>query len=164
MNQHSIGYGPVCFKHVVYSVLNHFVMVPLSSAVPFVSAFSFCPGFPDMKLKISIAESKNVAEPKVATPRRTARTVHPNAVQTTEALRIASVCAKLLSSSPVHPVDCGVERRLTVMIRSWPISVEFAAGTLFFYRRNMGPPDISEPSCYPKNASVIEISVAEDRS
>jgi len=117
-----------------------------------------------MKLKISRAESRNVTEPKEATPRRTARTVDPNAVQTREAQRIASVWAKLSSSSPVHPIDCGIERRLTVMIRSWPISVEFAAATLFFYQRNMGPPDISEPSCYSKSASVIETSVVEDRS
>ena len=103
-------------------------------------------------------------EPKVATPRRTARTVDPNAVQTREALRIAPVWAKLTSSSPVHPTDLGVERRLTITIRSWPISVEFAAGTLFFYRQNMGPPDISEPSCYSKSASVIEISVLVDWS
>jgi len=114
-----------------------------------------------MKLKISRAESKNVAEPKEATPRRIARIIDPNAVQIREALRIASVKAKLTPSSPVHPIDREVERRLTITIRNWPISLDFAAGTLFFYRRNMGPPDISEPSCYPKNASVIEISVVE---
>jgi len=108
-----------------------------------------------MKFKISRAESRNVTEPKEATPRRTARTVHSNAVQIREVLRIVSVWAKLTSSSPVHPIDLGVERHLTITIRSWPISLEFTAGTLFFYWRNMGPPDISEPSCYSKCASVI---------
>jgi len=115
-------------------VLNHFVMVPISTAVPFVPAFPFVPGFRDTKLKISRAESWNVTEPKAVTPRRTARTVHSDAVQTREALRIASVWAKLPSSSLVHPIDCGVGQRLTVTICSWPISVDFAAGTLFFYR------------------------------
>jgi len=115
-----------------------------------------------MNLRISRAESKNVTEPKEATPRRTARTVDPNAVQTREAPRIASVWAKLSSSSPVNAINRGVERRLTITIRSWSICVEFAAGTLFFYRQNMGPPDISEPSCYPESTSVIETSVVED--
>jgi len=58
-----------------------------------------------------------VTEPKEATPRRIARTVHPNAVQTREALRIASVWAKLTSSSPVHPIDRGVEQSLTITMQ-----------------------------------------------
>jgi len=141
------GGGDVDTKHVKHSQLCFMHVAKCIESKH--GAFPFVPGFPNMKLKISRAESRNVTEPKETTPRRTARTVHPNAVQIKEALRIASVCAKLSSSSPVHPVDCGVERRLTVMIRSWPISVEFAAGTLFFSQLNMGPPDISEPCCYP---------------
>jgi len=53
-------------------------------------------------------------------------------VQIKEALRIASVWAKLTTSSPVHPIVRGVEWRLAIAICCWPISVEFTAGALFF--------------------------------
>ena len=111
--------GPVPSKHVLYSALNQ-TMVPLAPLLPesgflqkpmknrrravrvvngaplnrcplcFGVSF-FVPGLPDTKLKISRAESRIVTEPKVATPRRTARTVHPRAVQPREALRTALV-------------------------------------------------------------------------
>ena len=121
----------------------------ISSAVPFASVFLFVPGLLDTKLKISRAESRNVTEPKVATPRRTARTVHPRAVQPREALRTALVWAKLTLSSPVYldTICFEVDWRRTTTISAGRFSVEFAAGVLISYRLSMGPPDISEPSC-----------------
>ena len=96
----------------------------ISSAVPFASVFPFfVPGLPDTKLKVSRAEPRNVTESKVATPRRTARTVHPRAVQPREALRTALVRAKLTLSSPVYPdtICFEVDWRRTTTICSCPI-------------------------------------------
>ena len=109
----------------------------------------FVPGLPDTKLKISRAESRIVTEPKVATPRRTARTVHPRAVQLREALRTALVWAKLTLSSPVYPdtICFEVDWRRTTTISAARLSLEFAASVLISHRLSMGPPDISEPSC-----------------
>ena len=143
--------GPVPSKHVLYSALNQ-TMVPLAPLLPesgflqkpmknrrravrvvngaplnrcplcFGVSF-FVPGLPDTKLKISRAESRIVTEPKVATPRRTARTVHPRAVQPREALRTALVWAKLTLSSPVYPetIFFEVDWRRTTTICSCPI-------------------------------------------
>jgi len=83
-------WAQLCFMHVVKCIeSNHgdpLIRCPLCFGVSL-----FVPGLPDTKLKISRAESRNVTEPKVATPRRSTRIAHLNAVPPREALRTALV-------------------------------------------------------------------------
>jgi len=126
----------------------------------------FVPGLPDTKLKISRAESRIVTEPKVATPRRTARTVHPRAVQPREVLRTALVWAKLTLSSPVYPdtVCFEVDWRRTTTICSCPIFCGVCSRRSDFLPAKHGPAGYlrTELRRICMEASAIEGNVAEE--
>ena len=137
---------------------------PLSSVVPVVSAFSFCPRLPQYEVEdiSSRVKKRNRTEGDNASAHCTNRTSKCGADQ-----RSAEDCVGMgeadnqLTGSPncsrggMAPCHCdllladfcGVYSRRSVL-----------------YRLNMGPPGMSEPSCYPQNASAIAISVVEDYS
>ena len=141
---HLIGYGPSYASCKSQKCIESNHGAPLNRCPLRFGVSLFVPGLPDTKLKISRAESRNVTEPKVATPRRSTRIAHLNAVPPREALRTALVWAKLALSSTVPPRFAAAR-----------LSAEFAAGILFSPRLRMGPPDSQKRAA--RNICVVGV-------